>query len=326
MTGSKLAAAALALLLAMAPESAKAQNHRLLTSWDPNHPSTKIVTTPYVEAIKDISKGSLTLSVSGPETVPPFEQMQPVQSGAFQLLVTHGAYHYGAVGFGMGIDAIKPDRKARRESGAWAAIDAAYQTRGMKILAMPTSVEGYQFVLRRPLGPDGDLKGMKIRATPGYIPLIDAFGGAPVNLPVGEVYQALQKGTVDGAAWTAIGVPTYRFNEVASILVRPFFGSSTYLVMMNLDAWKKLDAEKQKILLDAGIRIEESAAAPFSKLAADEQKEMLDKGMKLAEFGPRQKAFIEKHWAEGLWGLVERKEGDAGKALRAFIKGKGLTD
>ncbi|MGE0734996.1 MAG: TRAP transporter substrate-binding protein DctP [Alphaproteobacteria bacterium] len=317
---------ALAVLAVGAAPAAQAESFRLLNSWDANFPATKVITVPYMDAVKAASNGAITITMSGPETVPAFEQFQPLQSGAFQLLMSHGAYHYGAFGMGLAGDAFKSDSAARRTTGVFQALDEAYQKKGLKLIAMPMHKEGYQFIMRKGLPADGDLKGMKVRTTPGYLAIINAFGGVPVTLPPGEVYSALQKGVVDGAAWPTIGVLSFRWYEVANTLVRPTFGNSTYLLFMNLEAFKKLDAAKQKIMLDAGEKIERDAQATFTKLTQDEEKELLAKGMKIARFADKHAAQIEKLLADGVWGLVEKKEGDAGKAFRAFVLSKGMTN
>ena len=93
-------------------------------------------------------------------------------------MLTHGAYHYGTTGIGVALDAINGDPAKRREAGIWDAVDKHYQKHGLKAIAMvPQGESGYQMILRKPVGPDGDIKGFKIRGTVTYHPLIKAFGG-----------------------------------------------------------------------------------------------------------------------------------------------------
>ena len=95
------------------------------------------------------------------------------------------------------------------------------------------------------MSPAGDLSGRKIRGTPSYNNVVSMLGGSSVVLPPGEVYSSLEKGMVDGAAWPAAGVLGMRWYEVAKYMLRPGFGLSTYLFLMNLDTWNKLsDAER----------------------------------------------------------------------------------
>ena len=77
--------------------------------------------------VEEISSGNIKIEVSGPEVVPPFQQLQPVVTGVFDVLYTHGAYHAGSKGLGLAGDAIDIDIKKRRDAGVWSYIDEFYQ-------------------------------------------------------------------------------------------------------------------------------------------------------------------------------------------------------
>ena len=82
---------AVVVSLALSIINASAQEFRLLSSWDKNYPYNPVILDPFMKGVEAASKGRMKFLVSGPETVPPFEQLQPVGSGAFQFLFTSGA-------------------------------------------------------------------------------------------------------------------------------------------------------------------------------------------------------------------------------------------
>src|SRR5215470_1256830 len=143
---------------------AKATELRTLSSWDDTHPARRILLNAYLKNVEATSKGDLTFKLSGSETVPPFEQLQPVGAGVFQLLFTHPGYHVGVTPYLVSIDGLKGDSKTLRESGAYELIDRHYQRFGVKLIFATTSNEdsGFQIILRQPVGPSGDLTGRKI--------------------------------------------------------------------------------------------------------------------------------------------------------------------
>lgn len=106
-----------------------------------------------------------------------------------------------------------------------------------------------------------ELKGQKIRATGGVPKALSGAGAIPVAIPFGEIYEAVQRGVVDGIS----GVPfdamvEYKFHEVAPYLIDP--GIGTYAIgytVMNLDKWKSLPADVQKVM-------EEVSKEHFGKL------------------------------------------------------------
>jgi TRAP-type C4-dicarboxylate transport system substrate-binding protein len=305
---------------------AVAAEYRMLTSWDKSNPAIPVLAEPFAKNVEKASNGSIKLVLNGPETVPPFEQLQPVVAGAFQLLFTHGIYHYGTTGIAVGLDALTGTIEERRASGIFEALDKYYQKLGLKLIAAPISArDGYGLVLKAPVGADGDLRARKIRGTPSYHAVIRSLGGAPVVLPGGEVYSALEKGVVDGAAWPVVGLIGMRWYEVAKYLVQPTYGVNHYLFLANLGTWNRLSEPDKKTLLDEGRRLEEVWYKEYGNMAAAEIRELLAKGMTVTKLGTSQEKLNEV-WAEGQWALAEKKSPTEAKELRALAKSKGLTN
>jgi TRAP-type C4-dicarboxylate transport system substrate-binding protein len=313
--------------LVAAASGADAAEFRMLTSWDKTNPAMVLLAEGFAKNVAEASKGQIKFTLSGPETVPPFEQLQPVQSGVFQVLFTHGVYHYGTTGIAVGLDALRGTIEQRRASGVIDLVDKHYQKLGLKVVALPIShTAGYHIVLRAPVTPAGDLAGRKLRGTPSYHPLFTMLGASAVVLPGGEVYGALEKGVVDGAAWPASGVLGMRWYEVAKYMLRPGFGVNHYLFLMNLAAWNKLSDAERKLLTDEGRKIEEIWYREYDRMVAEEEKALIGKGMQITEMGPAQKAKLNQAFAEGLWSLGVKKSGKDVEDLRALAKSKGITD
>jgi TRAP-type C4-dicarboxylate transport system substrate-binding protein len=314
-----LAAAALTL-----SGAAYAKELKFLSSWSAATKGPYVSEEEFGRLLKEQFGGKLSIKRSGPETVPPFEGMQPVAAGVFDILMTHGAYHPGTTGMGMAMDAVNGDPTKRRTSGVWDVVAKHYGKHGFTMIAMvPQGESGYQMVLRQPI-TTGDIKGRKIRGTLTYHPLIKAMGGAPVVIPGGQVFSALEKGVVDGACWPTLGVLDFKWYEVAKYFVRPSFGVSTLLLMMNTAKFNALSAEEKKILMDAGKQLEVNVYAKFDKMAKDEEEELKKKGMKETRFSKENEAKIGKLWEEGIWSLAEKKNGAEAKAFRKFVADKKM--
>lgn len=319
---------AFAVALSVAAASAAhGADLRFLSSWDKTNPAVPAMAEPFVKGVEAGTKGSIKFGISGPETVPAFEQLQPVSTGVFQMLFTHAVYHYGTTGIAMGLDAVGGTPEQHHNSGMYEAIDKGYQKLGLKFIAAASSAtRGYHIVLRAPVSPTGDLAGRKIRGTPSYNTVVAMLGGSSVVLPPGEVYSSLEKGVVDGAAWPAAGVLGMRWYEVAKYMLRPGFGYSTYTFLMNLNTWNKLtDAERTVITAEAR-KAEETWNRQYDQMAKDEEAELIKRGMQITEMGAAQKAKLPSAWAEAQWDLAEKKSGQEAKDLRALLKSKGLTN
>src|SRR5262245_19093130 len=306
---------------------AQAADIRMLSSWDKTNPAVGTIAEAFAKGVETATKGSVKFIISGPETVPPFEQLQPASTGVFQVLFTHGIYHYGTTGMAVGMDAVRGGLDARRNSGLFEAIDKHYQKHGLKLVGLPISAtKGYHIVLRAPVSPNGDLAGRKIRGTPSYHTVIGMLGASPVVLPGGEVYSALEKGVVDGAAWPASGVLAMRWYEVAKYMLRPSFGLSHYLFLMNLNAWTRLTDAERNILLAEGRKAEEIWFKEYDRMVQEEEAALIQHGMQITEMGAAQKTMVQAAWAQAQWDLAEKKNGQEAKDLRELLKRQGLTD
>lgn len=314
------------LAVAMFTAPAMAAEYRMLTSWDKSNPAVPLLAQGFADNVKKASNGRVSFVLNGPETVPPFEQLQPVAAGAFHALFTHGVYHFGSTGISIALDAVGGTLQQRRDSGLSDVLDKFYQRMGLKVLAMAiTEKDGYTFQLKAPVSADGDFKGRKIRGTPSYHALIRLLGGAPVVLPIPEVYSALDKGVIDGAASPVVSLLGSKWYEVAKYVSQPSFGYTHQLMLMNLNTWKGIPAADQKILLEAGKTMEDTWYQKYNAMAEQEIKELQAKGVTLTKLGPSPQK-LNQVWAEGLWELAEKKSPAEAKELRALAKSKGLTN
>jgi TRAP-type C4-dicarboxylate transport system substrate-binding protein len=105
-----------------------------------------------------------------------------------------------------------------------------------------------------------DLKGMQIRGIgrwPKYT--LEKLGASLVAMPLTEVYLALQKGIVDGILHEDSTLQTFRFAEVVKY-TNPLQGvTTTFLdrVCININTWKKLPPNIQKVFEEMQPQIEE---------------------------------------------------------------------
>ena len=70
---------------------------------------TDEIALPFMAAVAAATDGAVTVALTGPDAVPPLEQLEPVQAGVFDLLFTHPAYHAGTTSLGLAIDAVGTD-------------------------------------------------------------------------------------------------------------------------------------------------------------------------------------------------------------------------
>ena len=122
--------------------------------------------------------------------------------------------------------------------------------KGVKILELNGCISAYLWT-KKPVKTLADVKGLKIR-TPGGLQTsyIKALGAEPVFMPLGEVYLALETGTIDGVVTCPPLVLAFKLHEVAKHGVVTTFGCVTEGVVMNEKSWKKTPPDLQKIIME----------------------------------------------------------------------------
>ncbi|GAA0246617.1 TRAP transporter substrate-binding protein DctP [Marinomonas primoryensis] len=303
-----------------------AKEFSMLSSYAPNFAWHSEIVPDFIDLVKEKSDGKITFNIKGPDVVPAFEQLQPVQIGVFDFLFTHPAYHSGTTAVGLTLDAIDVDPIKRREKGIIDYIDNQYQKLGLKLIAAPsTGTKGFRFYLRDKITGEPGLEGRRIRGTVSYHSMIKNLGGSPVNMPVSEIYTALQRGVIDGAAWGLTGASDLQWHEVIDYMTAPVFGQVGLMIFMNLDRWNELSKDTQNILIEAGKQLEIDSVQHFDELQVKEEAFLLKNGMSIESFSDKEASELDRLWAQGVWEVGEELSGDSVRELRKKALSESMT-
>lgn len=105
-------------------------------------------------------------------------------------------------------------------------------------------------------------QGLKVRVGGGAMHLtVAALGASPVEIGGGEMYVAMERGTIDGTLLTLSSIKSYGLHELAkSISGNASLGSGTTVLAISDAAWSKLDPEQQEAAEECGRSIEAELA------------------------------------------------------------------
>jgi len=95
-----------------------------------------------------------------------------------------------------------------------------------------------------------DLKGLKIRCTGLAAKIVQSLGGTPVAMGMGETYDSLSRGVVEGSMAPYEALKTWKWGEVVKFTTENFGSSYStgFFVVMNKDKWNSLPPDIQKII------------------------------------------------------------------------------
>ena len=116
---------------------------------------------------------------------------------------------------------------------------------------MLVALPGAALHFAKPLKSLETLNGLKL-IVPGKVQgdAISALGGAPISLPLTDMYPAIQRGTVDGTmiAWVAFN--PWKLADVTSYHVDTLLGGAAGMIFMAKARYNALSPEARKIIDD----------------------------------------------------------------------------
>jgi TRAP-type C4-dicarboxylate transport system substrate-binding protein len=103
---------------------------------------------------------------------------------------------------------------------------------------------------KKPVAKLEDLKGMKIRAHGFSAKVVTALGAAPVGMAMGETYDALSKGVVEGVMAPMEALEGWKWGDLVKYSIYNTGASYTtgFFVVMNKAKWNALPKDIQQII------------------------------------------------------------------------------
>jgi TRAP-type C4-dicarboxylate transport system substrate-binding protein len=118
----------------------------------------------------------------------------------------------------------------------------------VKLLELNGCIQSFIWT-RKPVSRMGDLAGIKLRSPGGHqTNYIKALGAEPVFMPLGDVYMAMETGTVDGIVTCPPLILGYKLHEVVRHAAVLTLGCVSEGVAMNLNVWNRLSAAQKTAL------------------------------------------------------------------------------
>ena len=159
---------------------------------------------------------------------------------------------------------------------------------GMAYLPYGVTNNESGFRTSTPITSLDDLQGKRLRVSgleQGRI--LERLGGSQVSMAGGEIYQALERGVIDGAEFSTPNVDwSAGFQQVTSAWATPGWhqSASVFGVMINRAAWDALDAETQEDLQTAASATLLWSLAFTEKRATEAYQEFKDAGIEITRY------------------------------------------
>jgi len=271
-----LALLALFLLAACArPADPNVTELTYATQYSPAHPFSRadIAWMRYVEQrsggklrIRPIWSGTLLSSDMSMEEL----RHGVADIGLITPIYVRGGTHLIRIqsGFYSGVREIE-NQVALYRCIAAANPQIAHELEGLQVLAVQGGLLPGIITRDRPIRSLADLRGLRIRAPTELLSVLRDLGADPVNMPMGEVYQAMAKRIIDGVIAPPDTFRALHLAEVASYYSSLSIPRGAYPARaMGTRRWNSLTPEQRRIL-EESIPVWEAALASENRAALD---------------------------------------------------------
>ncbi len=248
----------------------------------------------FAKKVSDMTGGKFQITThAAGELMPAFGVVDGVQNATIDVAHTAPYYFFGkdptfaigcAIPFGLN----------SRQMSAW-----MYEGNGLKlmrefykaynIINFPGGNTGAQMggFFRKEIKSLADMKGLKFRIGGFGGKVIERIGAVAQNIPGGEIYQALEKGTIDAAEWVGpYDDLKLGFNKVAPHYYYPGWweGGPQLSLYVNQKAYDGLSAEYKAIVEAAAAYAHTDMQAKYDYKNPAALKTLVSQGVKLHPF------------------------------------------
>ncbi len=167
---------------------------------------------------------------------------------------------------------------------------------------------------KKPVNKLEDLKGMKIRCTGMAAKIVAALGATPVAMPMGETYDALSRGVVDGSMAPQEALQGWKWGEVVKYTIENYGSSYStgFFVVMNKEKWNSLPPEVQKTIEKINEEYIEKQGRTWDEIDKAGRDYTIARGNKIISLSPEE----DQRWEKMVRPLLDE--------YKKNMKGKGL--
>ena len=322
--GSAALGLLLTLLFAATNSHAEEVTLTLVSSWNARQNFTELF-LDYVDAVNERGEGVVQIDfLGGPEVIPQRQLLYALRRGVVDMAFGAITYYRGVLPEGDAIFASGITPMEARSSGALEALQPYWAKRiNARLVGWVQSGVGVNIYLTQQprFGADNmpDLSGRIIRVSPSNREIVQRFGARSVQIAVKEIYTALQRGTVEGLAFTTTGMPDLGIDRFIKYRIDPAFLQLSICLQANLDVWNQLSPQARHILEDEAARYELSSRDDFFALEARELEIVRAQGMESVEIPGGAGDEYQRLVHEVVWDRMARRVPDAARELKPLF-------
>jgi TRAP-type C4-dicarboxylate transport system substrate-binding protein len=177
-------------------------------------------------------------------------------------------------------------------------------------------IQPMNFFFRKDVKSIKDIKGLKIRVfTPELAELVTALGGVPVNMAAPEVYEALQRGVVDGVVTGILNMRGVKWVEVVkSAFIMNIIVINEW-ILINEQALASLPPQYREIVESEWRDTLDAINRDAGEVADSERRSLEKEGFKFFDISDAEYQEIRKLAQEKVWTKWKARSGPGASAI-----------
>jgi len=325
---ASVAAAASAVAAPAIAQTAPEVKWRLTSSFPKSLDTIYGAAEVFSKAVAEMTDNKFQIQVfAAGEIVPGLQALDATTNGTVEASHTVSYYYVGKDPT-FAIASSVPFGLNARQQNAW-----QYQNGGIelfnefykayKVVGLPAGNTGTQMGgwFRKEIKTPADLQGLKFRIGGIAGQVLLKLGVVPQQIAGGDIYPALEKGTIDGAEW----VGPYDDEKLGFQKVAPFYyypgwweGGPTVHAFFNAEKYAALPKTYQAILQRACESTNQWMQARYDVQNVPALKRLVQSGAQLRPYPPE---VMEACWkaTNELWAEISAKNPAFKKAIEAMI-------
>ncbi|BCL73301.1 C4-dicarboxylate ABC transporter substrate-binding protein [Vibrio nigripulchritudo] len=275
----------------------------------------------FVDDMNEEFKGELKINWrGGPEITPPFKLADSVRNGALDMVISSPSYYSGLLPAASSSNLSHKTYKELTENGYYQRMEELHAEKGLVLLGeIPASAMRFHIFLRDKVTNIDDLKGKRLRVFPSVLPMVEALGGSPLVLPIGEIYTSMERGTVDGFIRGKNGWAS-QFEGVVKYAVSPGVYRVGFNVLVNQRAWNRLpDDLRQRAKDYLNNTISPEIDASWDDYLKQGDQELKDAGIQVVEFSQSEQEKYKLLAMDAAWKKMAQDAPDVAEELKRLL-------
>ena len=247
----------------------------------------------------------------GPEVVAAADQFDAVVDGVVEVGLNVAGYYDNRAPELRVFNLSQHTPWEERQNGFYEFMVQRHEKLGVRYVGRWLNNNPFYVFVKKPVNKLADLKGMKLRgAGTLYPPFMQALGTTPVNIPVPEIYTALERGMVDGFAHPALGFRHHGWHKIAKYIIDHPVWAPNATILINRKSWNAMPKDLQDLVIRTTADWERKDHASMGALRDKEWKEIQSEGVVLVKLPPEDAKRYQQLSLDVQWAYLEQKSPD----------------